>query len=262
MSSTSAARNTDDGPLEVLWQDGDRLYCRLWRESDDGVRREFLLAQPCAEHPTPSAVTGLVHEYALREHLDEPWALRPLELVRERRRTMLVFESTRARPLHEGIGDGLPIATFLRLAIAATRAVARLHQHGLVHKDIKASHILIDPEDGTACLTGFAIASPLPREHQALAPPELIAGTLSHMAPEQTGRMNRSIDSRSDLYSLGITFYQALTGSLPFNADTPLEWVHCHIARRPAPPKGGPEEVPPLVAAIVRTSAAMLKSVR
>src|SRR4029453_13034887 len=85
----------------------------------------------------------------------------------------------------------------------------------------------------------------------AVAPAELIGGTLSHMAPEQTGRMNRSIDSRSDLYSLGITFYQALTGSLPFNADTPLEWVHCHIARRPAPPTGGAEEVPPLVAAIL-----------
>src|SRR5262249_48803203 len=79
----------------------------------------------------------------------------------------------------------------------------------------------------------------------------LIAGTLSHMAPEQTGRMNRAVDSRSDLYSLGITFYQALTGSLPFSAGEPMEWVHCHIARRPAPPTARREGIPPPLAAIV-----------
>src|SRR6185437_155543 len=85
-------------------------------------------------------------------------------------------------------------------------------------------------------LMGFGVASHLTREHQPPEPPELIAGTLSHMAPEQTGRMNRSIDSRSDLYSLGVTLYQALTGSLPFTATDPLEWVHCHIARMPVSP--------------------------
>src|SRR5262249_4382264 len=100
-------------------------------------------------------------------------------------------------------------------------------------------------------LTGFGIASRLPRERQMLEPPELIAGTLSHMAPEQTGRMNRSLDSRSDLYSLGITFYQALTGSLPFSASDPMEWVHCHIARKPASPTARRKEIPPQLAAIV-----------
>ena len=94
MTSTSPAGNTDDGPLEVLWEDGERLYRRLWRDTDDGSRREFLVAQPCAEHPTPSAVSGLAHEYGLRDYLDEPWALRPLELVRERGRTLLVLEPT------------------------------------------------------------------------------------------------------------------------------------------------------------------------
>ena len=83
-------------------------------------------------------------------------------------------------------------------------------------------------------LTGFGIASRLPRERQAPEPPEIIAGTLAYMAPEQTGRMNRSIDSRSDLYALGVTFYQMLTGRLPFSAADPMEWVHCHIARKPA----------------------------
>jgi serine/threonine protein kinase len=95
--------------------------------------------------------------------------------------------------------------------------------------------VLVD-DAGNAWLTGFGIASQLPRERQAPVPPEVIAGTLAYMAPEQTGRMNRSMDSRSDLYSLGVTLYEMLTGALPFTAADPMEWVHCHIARQPTPP--------------------------
>jgi len=92
-----------------------------------------------------------------------------------------------------------------------------MHERGLIHKDIKPANILVDAAGGRVWLTGFGIASRLPREHQAPAPPEVIAGTLAYMAPEQTGRMNRSVDSRSDLYALGITFYEMLTGQLPLH---------------------------------------------
>jgi PAS domain S-box-containing protein len=237
--------------FDVLWDDGERLYRRMWREPGDGTRREFLVAQPCAEHPTLAAISRLTHEHDLKDYLDHPWALRPLELVREHGQTLLVLESTTARPLDQIIGPGAPLDTFLRLSITVTNAVARLHQSGLVHKDIKASNILIDATSGEVRLTGFGIATRLPRARQPLDPPELIEGTLSHMAPEQTGRMNRSIDSRSDLYSLGVTLYQALTGSLPFTATEPLEWVHCHIARKPAPPNMVLETIPSQLSAIV-----------
>src|SRR5262245_36200063 len=223
----------------------------MWRDNGDLGHREVLVAQPCAEHPAPATVSRLAHEYGLKDFLDGSWALRPLELVRERAKTLLLLESTDGRPLNDIIGPGAPVETFLRVAIAITTAVARMHQCGLVHKDIKASNILVDPTSGEARLTGFGIASRLPRHRQTLAPPELIEGTLSHMAPEQTGRMNRSIDSRSDLYSLGITFYQTVTGRLPFVATDPMEWVHCHIARQPESPKAVVEAIPLQLSAIV-----------
>jgi serine/threonine protein kinase len=103
-------------------------------------------------------------------------------------------------------------------------------------KDIKPANILVDEASGSVRLTGFGVASRLPREHQVPAPPEVVAGTLAYMAPEQTGRMNRSVDSRSDLYALGVTYYEMLTGQLPFTAADPMEWVHCHVARQPTPP--------------------------
>ena len=251
MSQPTPSSGREDGPLDVLWDDGERLYRTMWRDMSDGSRREVLVAQPCAEHPTPAAISRLTHEHDLKDSLDQPWALRPLELVREHGQTMLVFESTTARPLDQIVVAGAPVDTFLRLAISVTNAVARLHESGLVHKDIKASNILIDARSGEVRLTGFGIATRLPRERRTLDPPELIEGTLSHMAPEQTGRMNRSIDSRSDLYSLGITFYQALTGRLPFAATEAMEWVHCHIARKPESPKAVVEAIPSQLSAIV-----------
>jgi PAS domain S-box-containing protein len=126
-----------------------------------------------------------------------------------------------------------------------------MHERGLIHKDIKPTNILVDAASGGVWLTGFGIASRLPREHQAPAPPEVIAGTLAYMAPEQTGRMNRSVDSRSDLYALGVTFYEMLTGQLPFTAADPMEWVHCHIARQPAPPNERVASIPGPLSAIV-----------
>jgi hypothetical protein len=121
----------------------------------------------------------------------------------------------------------------------------------LIHKDIKPANILVDAASGGVWLTGFGIASRLPREHQLPAPPEVIAGTLAYIAPEQTGRMNRSVDSRSDLYALGVTFYEMLTGTLPFTAVDPMEWVHCHIARQPVPPSQRVAEIPQPLSAIV-----------
>jgi hypothetical protein len=161
----------------------------------------------------------------------------PLDLILERKR-----------------GQPLDLARLLRVAIGLATALGRVHQRGLIHKDIKPESVLVD-DAGRVWLTGFGIASRLPRERQSPAPPEIIAGTLAYMSPEQTGRMNRSTDARSDLYSLSVTLYEMLTGVLPFAAADPLEWVHCHIARQPVSPADRGAVPEPLSAIIMRLLA-------
>ena len=196
-------------------------------------------------------VERLEHEYALKAELDADWAARPVALTHHNDRMTLVLEDPGGAPLDRLLGRPLDVSHFLRIAIPLAGALRQVHERGLIHKDIKPANILVDAASGGVWLTGFGIASRLPRERQAPAPPEVIAGTLAYMAPEQTGRMNRSVDSRSDLYALGVTFYEMLTGQLPFTAADPMEWVHCHIARQPVPPSERVADVPAPLSAIV-----------
>src|SRR6516225_4981661 len=197
-----------DGSPQVLWEDGERVFSRGWRLDDNGNRLAVLLVTPAANHPSRSRLDRLTHEYELKDELDRTWAVRPLALMHDAGRTVLVLDDLGGEPLDRLLGGPLDVGRFLRLAIAVTSALGKLHQRGLVHKDIKPAHILVHCADGQVRLTGFDLASRLPRERQAPEPPETIAGTLAYMAPEQTGRMNRSIDSRSDLYAFGVTLYQ------------------------------------------------------
>jgi PAS domain S-box-containing protein len=235
--------------FQVLLEDGERVFCRVGSHANaDG---SVLAVLPAAEHPTPATLNRLAHEYGFKDELNGAWAARPLELIRDGGRTMLVLEDPGGEPLERLLGVPFEMDLFLRLAIDISVAVGRLHRRGLLHKDIKPANIMVNCADRQVRLTGFGIASRVPRERQAPEPPETIAGTLAYMAPEQTGRMNRSIDSRSDLYALGVTFYQMLTGSLPFTAADPMEWVHCHIARKPLPPSERSKNIPVPVSEII-----------
>ena len=236
----------------VLWDDGERVFCRGWRIGADGKRSAVLIVLPVAAHPSRSSLDRLTHEHGLKDELDAAWALRPLELVHDDGHTMLVLDGVDGlEPLERLLGAPMEVGRFLRLAIGIATALGKVHQRGLIHKDITPANVLVNVADGQVRLTGFGIASRLSRERQSPDPPEVIAGTLAYMAPEQTGRMNRSIDSRSDLYALGVIFYRMLTGALPFTASDPMEWVHCHIARRPVPPAERLKEVRGAISAII-----------
>jgi PAS domain S-box-containing protein len=220
----------------------------LYRASGFGLAPILVVA---ADESSLGCVERLEHEYALKCELDAEWAARPVALTHDNGRMALVLEDPGGTPVDRLLGRPLEISQFLRIAIPLAGVLRKVHARGLIHKDIKPANILADAESGGVWLTGFGIASRLPRERQARAPPEVIAGTLAYMAPEQTGRMNRSVDSRSDLYALGVTFYEMLTGTLPFTATDPMEWVHCHIARRPVPPGERRKDLPRAISAIV-----------
>jgi transcriptional regulator with GAF, ATPase, and Fis domain/predicted ATPase len=234
--------------FEVLWEDGEFVLSRVSRPPD---RRTTLLVRPAAAHPPATSLARLEHAYALRNELDSAWAARPLELIDRRGEVALRAEDPRGHVLASLLGKPWQVEPVLRVGAGIARALSGLHGRGLVHRDMKPSTVLVDTATGEAWLTGFGFTTRLARERHAPDLPPAIAGTLAYMAPEQTGRMNRSVDARSDLYSLGVTLYQMLTGTRPFEASEPMEWIHCHIARQPAPPGERVAGIPSMVSDIV-----------
>ena len=221
--------------LETLWEDAEHT---LWRQAGT------LILAPSSPQPSQSAIAQLERTFALRDQLDAAWALRPRELVRRDGRQNLVFDDPGGDILARHTGRPWPLDQFLRVAVRLAAAVRQLHERRILHKDIKPSNLIVELATGAVRLGGFGIAARAASE----PPPSEIVGTLAYMAPEQTGRVNRPVDARSDLYAVGVTLYELLDGGLPFAATTPIEWIHSHVAR-PAPPLGG--SVPPQVAAIV-----------
>src|ERR1700678_3163708 len=166
----------------------------LYRGRQQGSPSRVLAAALAAEHPSPQGLRRLEHEYSLAAELDAAWAAKPLALTRHGGRTILVLHDPGREPLDRVLeraplgnhGQPLYLTRVLRIAIGLAKALGQVHQQGLIHKDIKPANVLVD-DAGNVWLTGFGIASQLPRESPTPAPPEIIAGTLAYMAPEQTG---------------------------------------------------------------------------
>jgi PAS domain S-box-containing protein len=237
--------------LETLLEDGEFVLCRGGHVTDTfSPSRSVLVVIPRSEHPRPQAVRMLEHEHSLRDELDPAWAIRSLALTSEGR-AALVLEDPGGELLVQRAGTPMDLGDVLRTGAGVAAALRHLHARGLIHKDLKPANVMIDSSTGHAWLRGFGIASRVPRERRPPEPPEVIAGTLAYMAPEQTGWMNRSIDARSDLYALGVVLYELATGSLPFTASDPMGWVHGHIAQRPVPPAERRQGLPEVVSSIV-----------
>ena len=233
---------------EILRADGEFTLSRgVWGPG----RSPVLMLAPVSEYLSPAALARLEQKLSLREDLDSAWAVRPIALTRHRGRTTLLLEDPGGELLVLSMGRPWELAPFLRTAIALAKALGQLHERGFVHRDVKPANIFVDVPAGRVWLSGFDIATRVSRERPSPEPPAVIAGTLAYMAPEQTGRMNCPVDSRSDLYSYGVTLYEMLTGVRPFEASDPMGWVHCHMAKPPPPVGQQAPGVPPRVAAIV-----------
>jgi serine/threonine protein kinase len=139
---------SSDGSSQILWEDSERVFHRGWRLDDDGMRRAVLLVAPAADHSSRSTLDHFSHEYELRDELDGTWAVRPLELVREANRTMLVLDDAGGEPLEMLLGAPMGMGRFLRLGCTIASALGKLHQRGLVHKDVKPSNMLLNAATG------------------------------------------------------------------------------------------------------------------
>ncbi|MEG4347558.1 AAA family ATPase, partial [Microcoleus sp. A003_D6] len=205
------------------------------------------------EYPTFSELVQFRNQYTISKNLDSPLIVQTYSLEPYQNGYALVMEDFGGISLKEWAikGNLQSVQEFLTLAIALCNTLDILYRERIIHKDIKPANILINPESKQVKLIDFSIASLLPRETQTLINPNVLEGTLAYISPEQTGRMNRGIDYRTDFYSLGVTFYELLTGELPFQSNDPMELVHSHIAK-PAPlvheinPK-----IPPVLSEIV-----------
>ncbi len=234
---------------QLIYQGIDTAIYRGMRISD---KQPVILKILISESPPLSEISCLKQEYSLLKNLQVAGIVKTLSLETHQNRLVLVLEDFGGISLKKAIEkQPLDLITFLSYAIQLTETLGHLHTAHIIHKDLKPKNIIVNVATGIVKITDFGIATQLTRETQQVSNPELLEGTLAYMSPEQTGRMNRSIDYRADFYSLGVTFYEMLTGELPFQSDDPLELVYCHIAQSPQEPHQLNPEVPPVLSAIV-----------
>jgi PAS domain S-box-containing protein len=234
---------------EKLSENTNTLVYRGRRDADD---QPVILKALKQAYPSPQTIAWFKREYEIMRTLNLPGAVGAYSLQTDHNQWVMVLEDFGGESLArlQMVGP-LGLTEFLRLSIQVADALGQIHQQNIVHKDINPSHILLNPATGQAKLTDFGSSSALSQENLTIRNPSVLEGTLAYMSPEQTGRMNRTMDYRADLYSLGVTFYQLLTGQLPFSSTDLMELVHCHIAKKPKPPCELNPDAPQVISDIV-----------
>ncbi|HTV18857.1 MAG TPA: AAA family ATPase, partial [Polyangiaceae bacterium] len=222
----------------------------LYRATHTATGRRVVLKRARRDYPLPEDVLRLEFERHLLSALRGPGVIELLAAERVAGSPVLVLEDFGARSLAD-VPLPLSLPDFFAVAEGCIRALARVNAAGVVHRDMKPSNVLWNRSSGELKLIDFQLAAELSREHGELEAGAELHGSLPYLSPEQTGRMNRSLDYRSDYYSLGVTLFELLTGQLPFAASDVMGWVHCHVSKQPPLASELNPSVPPALALLV-----------
>jgi len=240
--------------LSQIYESANSVVYRAIREQDN---QSVVLKVLKEDYPTPQELTRYKQEYEITRNLNLDGIVKAYNLEPYQRSLVIILEDFGASSLKQWIDDrveatyALPLPQFLKIAIQISDVLGKIHAANVIHKDINPSNIVYNPGTGQVKIIDFGISTQLTRENPTLKNPNVLEGTLAYMSPEQTGRMNRSLDYRTDFYSLGVTFYELLTGKLPFETTDALELVHCHIAKVPMSPHQVNSEIPKALSDIV-----------
>lgn len=234
---------------ELIFEGNHSLIYRKQESDTQGFVTVKLLKEVT---PPAQQLAQFNNEYEITHQLDIPGIRRALRRDVMDQRSALVLEYFEGEPVRKAFRrKGWELNRFLRVAIQAAETLGQIHRSQIIHKDISGNNLLVNPDTDELCIIDFGISSLLDEQYEPINALRDMEGTLPYIAPEQTGRMNRSVDYRADLYSLGVTFYEMLTGQLPFVSQDPVKLVHYHLAQRPKPPHQVVPEVPEMLSHIV-----------
>ena len=217
---------------EQLHESNNALVYRGIREKDSSP---VILKVLRNEFPSTQELNRFQKEYEITRNLQISGTLTAYKKEYQQGIWMIVLEDFGGKSLKQLSQKSLTLEEFIPLAIKITRILGEIHNHNVIHKDINPSNILLNPETGRVKVIDFGISTNFSRSNSTPNNPNVLEGTLAYISPEQTGRTNRPLDYRTDFYSLGVTFYELLTGKLPFEAKEAMELVHCHLARTALP---------------------------
>src|ERR671932_1033373 len=235
--------------VTLLYESANSLVYRAIREADN---QPIILKLLKESYPTPQELVRYRTEYRITRELKEAGVVRVYDLQKYQNSLVMFVEDFGGESLTIWMQQrSFTLEEFLEIAIATTEILEQIHRANIIHKDINPSNIVYNPQTKQLKIIDFGISTQLSRETPILKNPGVMEGTLAYISPDQTGRLRRTLDYRADFYPLGVTFYELLTGKLPFETEDALELVHGHIARQPLSPQEIKPEIPLIISKIV-----------
>ncbi|WP_299488932.1 trifunctional serine/threonine-protein kinase/ATP-binding protein/sensor histidine kinase [Acaryochloris sp. IP29b_bin.137] len=237
--------------VEHLYESANSIVYRGQRQAEP---HQVILKVLKEDYPSASEITRYRQEYEITRSLELEGVVKVFGLEPYQRTLAIILEDIEGQSLKAYYQEqAVPLAEFLTIAISIVEILGQIHSQNVIHKDLNPSNVIFNAETHQLRIIDFGISTQLSRETKVLKNPSVLEGTLPYIAPEQTGRMNRSLDYRTDFYALGVMFYELLTGQLPFQTKDPLKLVHCHLAQQPTPPRQVNPDIPEVVSDLIMT---------